>query len=213
MSLEKQMKSGLVYCEYGHSSAQDRAYEQVIEFQRNHCKELTFDFNHTRPGDTRTKRRILEELLGSVGEEVWMESPVNFAYGCNTYIGHHFYANFNMSIVDDGGVHIGNYVMFGPNVTVTVTGHPVWGEYRRKCAQFSLPVVIEDDVWIGANTVVLPGVTIGKGTVIGAGSVVTHDIPAGVVAFGAPCRVIREISGRDRLYYRKDLELNPDWDR
>ena len=103
--------------------------------------------------------------------------------------------------------------MFGPNVTVTVTGHPVWGEYRRKCAQFSLPVVIEDDVWIGANTVVLPGVTIGKGTVIGAGSVVTHDIPAGVVAFGAPCRVIREISGRDRLYYRKDLELNPDWDR
>ncbi|MFR1476141.1 MAG: DapH/DapD/GlmU-related protein [Hydrogeniiclostridium mannosilyticum] len=142
-----------------------------------------------------------------------MESPVNFAYGCNTYIGHHFYANFNMSIVDDGEVHIGNYVMFGPNVTVTVTGHPVWGEYRRKCAQFSLPVVIEDDVWIGANTVVLPGVTIGKGTVIGAGSVVTHDIPAGVVAFGAPCRVIREISGRDRLYYRKDLELNPDWDR
>ena len=134
MSLEKQMKSGLVYCEYGHSSAQDRAYEQVIEFQRNHCKELMFDFNHTRPGDTRTKRRILEELLGSVGEEVWMESPVNFAYGCNTYIGHHFYANFNMSIVDDGEVHIGNYVMFGPNVTVTVTGHPVWGEYRRKCA-------------------------------------------------------------------------------
>lgn len=213
MSLEKQMKSGLVYCEYGHSGAEDRAYEQMIEFQRNHCKELMFDFNHTRPGDVKTKRRILEELLGSVGEEVWMESPVNFAYGCNTYIGHHFYANFNLSIVDDGEVHIGNYVMFGPNVTVTVTGHPVWSEYRRKCAQFSLPVVIEDDVWIGANTVVLPGVTIGKGTVIGAGSVVTHDIPAGVVAFGAPCRVIREISDRDRAYYRKDLKLNPDWSR
>ena len=213
MSLEKQMKTGQLYIEYGHETEENIKYEKVIEAQRVRCKDLVFDYNHTRPSDQARKKEILGELLGEIGEMAWIEAPAYFSYGCNTHIGHHFYSNFNMCIVDDCDVYIGNYVMFGPNVTVAVTGHPVWGEYRRKGAQFSLPVHIGNDVWIGANTVILPGVTIGNDVVIGAGSVVTHDILAHTVAFGTPCRVVREITEHDREYYRKNMALNSDWDR
>ena len=191
---------------------ENKKYEKVIEAQRVRCKDLVFEYNNTRPSDLTRKKEILGELLGEVGEKAWIEAPAYFSYGCNTHIGHHFYSNFNMCIVDDCDVFIGDYVMFGPNVTVTVTGHPVWSEYRRKGAQFSLPVHIGSDVWIGANTVILPGVTIGNDVVIGAGSVVTHDIPDHVVAFGTPCRVVREITEHDREYYRKNMALNSDWD-
>ncbi len=211
MSLEEQMKSGQLYCEYGHAGAEDQAYEKVIEEQRNHCKEVMFDFNHTRPGDVKTKRALLEGLLAELGEEAWIESPAHFAYGCNTHIGHHFYANFHMVIVDDAEVYIGNHVMFGPNVTLSVTGHPVYGEFRRDGTQFSLPIRIGNDVWIGANSVVLPGVNVGNNVVIGAGSVVTRDIPDNSVAYGVPCRVIREITDRDKAYYYRDRPVIPGW--
>jgi galactoside O-acetyltransferase len=208
MSLEKQIKTGRLYYEYGHNSEEDKLYEKVIEGQRNHCKEMMFDFNNARPSDVDTKKNILKNLLADMGEEVWIEAPAHFAYGCNTHIGHHFYSNFNLVIVDDGEVFIGNYVMFGPNVTLTVTGHPIYGEYRRNGTQFSMPIHIGNDVWIGANSIVLPGVTIGNNVVIGAGSVVTHDIPDNTVAYGTPCRVVREISDYDREYYRKDMKVN-----
>ena len=106
---------------------------------------------------------------------------------------------------------IGNGVMCAPNVTITSTGHPVHPLYRAKGAQFSLPVVIEDSVWLGANVVVMPGVTIGKNSVIGAGSVVTRDIPANVVAFGTPCRVIRPITDEDLVHIRPGATINEDW--
>ncbi len=211
MSLEQQMKTGLLYCEYGHNSEQDKKYEQVIEQQRVHCKEMMFDYNHTRPKEVEKKAAILKDLLGSIGKNCWIEAPAHFAYGCNTHIGDYFYANFNMVVVDDGEVVIGNHVMFGPNVTLSVTGHPVYGEFRRDGTQFSLPIHIGDDVWVGSNTVILPGVTIGNNVVIGAGSVVTKDIPDNVVAFGAPCKVVREISDYDREYYRKDMKINWGW--
>ena len=117
----------------------------------------------------------------------------------------------NLVVVDDIEVHIGNNVMVAPNVTLSVTGHPVDPEYRRGGTQFSLPIVIGDDVWIGANSVILPGVTIGDNSVIGAGSVVTQDIPANSVAYGVPCRVIREINDYDKEYYRKGKKVNLDW--
>lgn len=211
MSLEAQMRNGLLYCEYGHGSQEDKAYEKVIEKQRNDCKEMMFDYNNTRPTDFAAKKKILKNVLGSMGEEVWIESPAHFSYGCYTHIGHHFYSNFNLVIVDDAEVFIGNYVMFGPNVSISVTGHPVYGEYRRDASQFSLPVHIGDDVWIGANSVILPGVTIGAHSVIGAGSIVTHDIPENVVAFGAPCKVIREITDWDKEYYKKNMPVNFGW--
>lgn len=211
MSLQEQMKTGKLYVEYGHASAEDRAYEKVIEGQRARCKELLYDYNHTRPSDQQTKDGILKTLLGSMGSSIWMEAPIHFSYGCNTHFGSHVYANFNLTVVDDGEVYVGDYVMFAPNVTITSTGHPVHPMYRREGAQFSLPVHIGNDVWIGANVVILPGVTIGNNVVIGAGSVVTHDIPDNCVAMGTPCRVVRAITDADKAEYKKGYPVNEDW--
>lgn len=211
MSLKEQMETGKVYIEYGHASQEDKDYEKVIEDQRQLAKELCYDYNQTRPADAERKNDLLTKLLGSRGKSLWMEAPIHFAYGCNTYIGDHVYANFNLTIVDDGECRIGSYVMFAPNVTITTTGHPVHPMFRDKGAQFSLPVVIKDHVWIGSNVVILPGVTIGENSVIGAGSVVTHDVPDNVVAFGAPCRVVRPITDEDLKYYRRGVPVNEDW--
>jgi galactoside O-acetyltransferase len=118
------------------------------------------------------------------------------------------YANFNLTLVDDCDIFVGDNVMFGPNVTISAGTHPIHPNLRRKKAQYNVPIYIEDNVWIGAQSVVLPGVHIGENTVIGAGSVVTKSIPANVVAVGNPCRVIREINDRDMKYYYKDLEID-----
>ena len=206
MSLKEEMQSGLLYYEYGHPDAEDQAYEKVLERQRERGKDLTFEYNHTRPSDMDTRNRLLKEILGDVGKMAWLEPPVHFSYGCNTHIGDYFYSNFNFTVVDDVDVFIGHHVMMGPNVTLAATGHPVFGEYRRNGTQFSLPVRIGNDVWIGANVVVLPGVSIGNDVVIGAGSVVTKDIPDHSIAFGVPCKVVRPITDYDRKYYRKDCQ-------
>ena len=213
MSLKEQMQTGKVYIESGHASAEDQAYERETENQRQIAKEICFDYGMTQPMDVEKKDALLTKLLGGRGKALWMEAPIHFAYGCNTYIGDHVYANFNLTVVDDGECHIGNYVMFAPNVVITTTGHPVHPSFRDKGAQFSLPVVIKDHVWIGANVTIMPGVTIGENSVIGAGSVVTHDIPDNVVACGAPCRVMREITDEDLIYYRKGMKINEDWDK
>ena len=160
---------------------------------------------------TRLGVYTLTELLGSRGKSIWMEAPIHFAYGCNTHMGHHVYANFNLTVVDDGECHIGNYVMFAPNVVISTTGHPLHPSLRDKGAQFSLPVTICDHVWIGSNVTIMPGVTIGENSVIGAGSVVTRDIPANVVASGVPCRVMREITDEDLKWARKGVPMNEDW--
>lgn len=213
MSLKEQMEMGQVYVEFGHAAQEDKDYEQVIDAQRRRCKVLCHAYNQTNPDDDARKKEILGELLGDMGKSLWMEPPVHFAYGCNTHIGNNVYANFNLTIVDDGEVFIGDNVMFAPNVTVSTTGHPVHPMYRDKGAQFSLPVRIGAHVWIGSNVVILPGVTIGENSVIGAGSVVTHDVPANSVAFGVPCRVVRAITDEDLIYYRKGMKINEDWNR
>ena len=140
-------------------------------------------------------KKLVRELLGGTGKTLWLEAPIHFAHGCHD--GRRpFLFEFNLTVVDDGRVSIGNSVMFGPNVTISTTGHPFTRITGCGRALF-LPVVIEDGVWIGANVVVMPGVTIGKNSVIGAGSVVTRDIPENVVAFGTPCRVVRPITDAD----------------
>ena len=213
MSLEKQMKTGQVYVEFGHSDPADIAYEKVTEEQRLLAKDLCYDYNNTRPTDIKSREEILGRLLGAAGEGLWMEPPIHFAYGSNTFMGHHVYANFNLTVVDDGECHIGNYVMFAPNVVISTTGHPIHPSFRDKGAQFSLPVTIGDHVWIGSNVTIMPGVTIGENSVIGAGSVVTKDIPANVVAAGVPCKVMRPITDEDLLYARKGVKINEDWDK
>lgn len=208
MTLEEQMKNGYLYREFGHKDPVDQEYEKITEAQRINAKEKMFDYNKTRPSDMKTRTKILKEVLGSVGDGIYLEPPAHFAYGCNTHIGKNFYANFNFQVVDDCEVFIGDNVMCGPNVMLCVTGHPLYYEYRVDCTQFSLPIHIGNNVWLGAGVMVMPGVTIGDNSVIGAGSVVTKDIPANTLAFGTPCRVIREIGEYDKKYYRKDCLVN-----
>lgn len=211
MSLQENMKKGLLFKEYGHLDKDDYDYEKWLETKRKQCKEMIYDYNLIRPSDYHAKSRLLKKLLGNCDQRIYIESPVHFAYGCNCYIGKNFYANFNLTIIDDIDVVIGDNVMIGPNVTLTVTGHPLSSEYRNQGTHFSLPITIGNNVWIGANVVILPGVTIGDNSVIGAGSVVTKDIASETLAYGVPCSAIRKINEYDQKYFRKGQEVNFDW--
>ena len=167
------------------------------------------DFNNTRPSETHRREKLLYEMFAQIGEGCYIEPPLHSNWGGkNVYLGEYFYANFNLTLIDDCDIIIGNHVMMGSNVTLDCGTHPISPSLRMKGAQYNLPIVIEDNVWIGANVIVLPGVTIHKNSVIGAGSVVTKDIPENVVAFGSPCTVQREINERDELYYNNDMEID-----
>ncbi|MCK1814774.1 sugar O-acetyltransferase [Streptomyces sp. XM4011] len=159
--------------------------------------EEIFAYNHTPPGETRRRRELLVAILGSVGERTVLLPPFHAGFGSNVHIGDDFFGNVNLTFVDDVEIRIGDGVMIAPGVTLTTTGHPVHPARRADFGRFSEPIVIEDKVWIGSNAVVLPGVRIGYGSVIGAGSVVSRDIPPMSVAVGAPCRVVRAITDED----------------
>lgn len=169
--------------------------------------EILYDFNATRPSELEKREEILRRLFAEIGEGCYIEPPLHANWGCHTHFGNHVYANFNLTLVDDGDIFVGDNVMFGPNVTLATAGHPVEPERRRRGMQFNIPIHIGNNVWVGAGCIILPGVTIGDNTVIGAGSVVTKDIPAGVVAVGNPCRILREIGEKDKLYYYKDRKI------
>ncbi len=172
--------------------------ESEASFQSSQRRsDLIFDYNQTRPGDTERRRSLLESILGSVGARTVLASPFHAGFGSNVHIGDDFFGNVNLTFVDDVEIRIGDEVMIAPSVTLTTTGHPVHPHLRVDFRRFSEPIVIEDKVWIGSNCVVLPGVRIGYGAVIGAGSVVTHDIPPMTVAVGVPCRVVRQITEED----------------
>lgn len=175
--------------------------------ERLRGKELMYEFNHTRPSEVEKRDKLIREMFGTVGKHVWVEPPVYFSYGTNIHIGDNFYANFNFTIVDDYTVTIGDNVLIAPNVTISVTGHPVHHELRKAGEMFSFPVTIGNNVWIGSNVVINPGITIGDNSVIGAGSVVTKDIPPDVVAVGVPCKVIRSINERDKIFYYKNYTV------
>lgn len=184
--------------------------DEALMAEQMACLEKLYDFNQTRPSETKKRAKLLKELLAEAGENLYIEPPLHTNWGKNTHIGNNVYANFNLTLVDDADIYIGDNVMFAPNVVIATAGHPILPELRERVAQFNMPVHIGNNVWIGAGAVVLPGVHIGNNTVIGAGSVVTKDIPANVVAVGNPCRVLREIDERDRKYYYKNLEI--DWE-
>lgn len=198
MSNMERMKSGKLYI----------CTDEEIAREQLKCHERLYDFNQTRPMQRELREKLLRELLAEVGENCYVEPPLHANWGCHTHFGNNVYANFNLTLVDDTDIYVGDSVMFGPNVTLTAAGHPVDPELRKRVAQFNLPIHIGNNVWIGAGAVVLPGVRIGDNSVIGAGSVVTRDIPSDVVAFGNPCRVYRAISERDRKYYYKDLRVD-----
>ncbi|WP_411132006.1 sugar O-acetyltransferase [Vibrio vulnificus] len=178
--------------------------DESVALEQQACLEILYDFNQTRPSEMEKRTAILRDLLAEVGENCYVEPPLRANWGKHTHLGNNVYANFNLTLVDDTHIYIGNSVMIAPNVTIATAGHPIDPELRRKVAQFNIPVHIKDNVWIGANSVVLPGVTIGENSVIGAGSVVTKDIPANVVAVGNPCRVLRPIGEHDKRYFYRD---------
>ena len=173
------------------------------------CLERLYEYNHTRPSQNEEREALLKEMFAEIGEGVYLEPPfhANWA-GHHVHMGKNVYANFNLTLVDDGEIYIGDYTMIGPNVTIATAGHPVLPELRQEAYQFNIPVHIGKNVWIGAGVIILPGVTVGDNTVIGAGSVVTKDIPSDVVAVGNPCRVLRPIGEKDRIYYYKDQKID-----
>ena len=172
------------------------------------CLEKLYDFNQTRPSEMEKREQLLKEMFAEIGEGCYIEPPFHSNWGGkHVHFGKNIYANFNLTLVDDTHIYVGDYTMFGPNVTVATAGHPILPELREQVYQYNMPVRIGRNCWIGAGAVIVPGVTIGDNTVIGAGSVVTKDIPAGVVAVGNPCRVLREINEHDREYYFKDRKI------
>ena len=176
----------------------------VIEEQLGYM-ELLYDYNQTRPREQERRQALLRRMLAKVGEECWIEPPFHANWGGrHVHFGKGVYANYGLTMVDDTHIYVGDYTMFGPHVTVATAGHPILPELREKQYQYNMPVRIGRNCWIGAGAIILPGVTIGDDTVVGAGSVVTRDLPEGVVAVGNPCRVLRPVGERDRQFYFRD---------
>lgn len=198
MTTRERMQSGKLYF----------CTDEEIAKEQLECLEILYDYNHTRPSESQKREQILKNLLAEIGENCYIEPPLHANWGKYTHFGNNVYANFNLTLVDDTDIFVGDNVMFGPNVIIATAGHPVDPPLREKVAQFNIPVRIGKNVWIGAGAIVLPGLTIGDHSVIGAGSVVTKDIPPNVVAVGNPCRVLREINDRDKEYYYKDLKID-----
>lgn len=174
------------------------------------CLELLYDFNSTRPSEVERRQELLGKMFAEIGEGCYIEPPLHANWaGRHVHFGKNVYANFNLTMVDDTHIYVGDNTMLGPNVTIATAGHPILPELRRQAYQYNLPVHIGKNCWLGAGVIVLPGVTIGDDTVVGAGSVVTKDLPAGVVAVGNPCRVMRGIGERDREFYHKSRRIEP----
>lgn len=172
------------------------------------CLDRLYDFNHTRPTELDKRAEMLREMFAEIGEGCYIEPPFHANFGGkHVHFGKNIYANFNLTLVDDTHIYVGDYTMFGPNVTVASAGHPILPELREQAYQYNMPVYIGKNCWLGAGVIVLPGVTIGDNTVVGAGSVVTKDLPLNVVAVGNPCRVLREINDRDKEFYFKDRKI------
>ncbi len=185
--------------------------DDEIQAEQIRCLDRLYDFNQTRPTEMKKRMALMKELFAEIGEDCYIEPPFHANWGGkHVHFGKNIYCNFGLTMVDDTHIYVGDYTMFGPNVTIATAGHPILPELREKAYQYNAPVHIGKNCWLGAGVIVLPGITIGDNTVVGAGSVVTKDLPSNVIAVGNPCRVLREINDRDRAFYFKDKRI--DWD-
>lgn len=185
--------------------------DAAITEEQNTCLELLYTFNQTRPSEQEKRNQLLKQMFAEIGENCYIEPPFHANFGGkHVHFGKNVYANFNLAMVDDGHIYVGDYTMFAPGVIVATAGHPILPELRETVYQYNMPVHIGKNCWIGAGAIILPGVTIGDQVVVGAGSVVTKDLPSNVVAVGNPCRVVREVNEHDRIYYFKNRKI--DWD-
>lgn len=169
-------------------------YDKELIAERNCCKTICFQYNHLAPLEVEKRNDIIRKLFGKTGKQFQIEAPFYCDYGYNIEIGENFYTNHNCVILDGAKVKIGDNVFIAPNVGIYTAGHPLNSQQRNEGLEYAYPVTIGHNVWIGAHVVILPGVSIGDNTVIGAGSVVVRDIPANVLAVGNPCRVIRKLA-------------------
>ena len=182
--------------------------DDSVTVEQFDCLEKLYDYNATRPHEMKKREELLKVMFAEIGEGCYIEPPLHANWG-----GHHVHfgknvdATFCLTLVDDTHLYVVDYTMFGPNVVVATAGHPILPELREQGYQYNFPVRIGKNCWIGAGVIIVPGITIGDNVVIGAGSVVTRDIPSNVVAVGNPCRVLRPVGEHDKVYYFKDRKI------
>lgn len=185
--------------------------DEEIMREQEKCLDLLYEFNSTRPTQSEKRQQLLKKMFAEIGDNCYIEPPFHANWGGkHCHFGKNVYANFNLTCVDDTHIYVGDYTMIGPNVTIATAGHPILPQLREKAYQYNASIHIGKNCWIGAGAILLPGITIGDNTVVGAGSVVTKDLPCNVVAVGNPCRILREINDHDKKFYFKNNTIN--WD-
>lgn len=200
MNHKERMLAGLPY----------KAWMDGLTEERNYNKRRILRYIQLGPDQSEEQDELIRKIIGKHGESLFIETPFHCDYGYNIEVGNNFYSNYNLTILDSAKVKIGENVQIAPNVSIYTAGHPVHPDSRNSGYEYGIPVSIGDNVWIGGNSVINPGVTIGSNVVIGSGSVVTKDIPDDTIAAGNPCRVIRKITDEDRKFYFKNREFDVD---
>lgn len=188
MSERQKYQDGVLY---------DANYDERLLEERNRCKDICFAFNSCPPSRKKDRRTIIKKLFGKADDTFQIESDFWCDYGYNIEFGRNFYANHGCIILDEAKVVFGDYVFIGPNCGFYTAGHPVNSKLRAKGLEYAKSIIVGNNVWFGGNVVVMPGIRIGDDVIVGAGSVVTKDIPSGVIAVGNPCRVLRNISKKE----------------
>ena len=200
MNQKERMLAGLPY----------KAWMDGLSQERLENKKKIFAFNHLEPDKIEEKEKLLKEILGKTGKYVNIEVPFHCDYGYNIEVGENFFANYNFTVLDVGKVRIGANAQIAPNVSIYTAGHPIHPDSRNSGYEYGISITIGDNDWIGGNACIMPGVTIGNNVVIGAGSVVTKDVPDNVIAAGNPCKIIRTITEEDRDFYYRDHRFDVD---
>ncbi len=176
----------------------DANYDTELQAMRTKCADLCYEFNMCKPSDVVKQQELIHKILGQIKGNITVTAPFYCDYGINISVGKNFYTNHNVTILDGAKVTFGDNVFIAPDCVFSTAGHPIDSGQRNQGLEIALPIKVGDNVWIGAKVSVLPGVSIGNNTVIGAGSVVNRDIPDGVIAAGNPCKVIRKITEMDK---------------
>ena len=195
MDIREKQHSGMLYL----------PGDESLQREQLQCLDRLHAFNQLRPSQLEEKTAMLREMFAEIGEDCYIETPFHANFGGkHVHFGKNIYANFNLTLVDDTHIYVGDYTQFGPNVVLATAGHPICPELREQLYQYNAPIRVGRNCWLGANVVVVPGVTIGDNVVVGAGSVVTRDLPDNVLAVGNPCGLRGVLNDRDREYYFKD---------
>ncbi len=201
MSMKDRMHTGELYL----------PGDREIAAWQEQCLDRLYTFNQTRPTQGALRQALMKEMFAEIGEGCYIEPPFHSNFGgAHCHWGNNIYANFNLTMVDDTHIYVGDNTMIGPNVTIATAGHPLLPMLRERGYQYNAPVHIGKNCWLGAGVIILPGIRVGDNVVIGAGSIVTKDLPSNVVAVGNPCRILRPIDSRDEEVYFKGRRI--DWD-